>query len=123
VRLCLQLLGRGTCINSTACNGMTSCQAWGGSTSTPDAAWLSPYFSSAIAGFSAGTHTVLIRVNNPNGCPTGRAGCFEGGNVLYRLDTCEGLGLGCGAALHCMYNRPGPVLQLVYAASSLSTAA
>jgi hypothetical protein len=87
--LLLQLLGRGTCINRTACRSMATCQAWGGMVQSADAAWRSPYFSSAIAPFEAGTHTVLIRVNNPNGCGTGRADCFAGGAVLFRLDTRE----------------------------------
>jgi len=86
----LQLIARGTCIDGTACPGIGPCGSWGGTGVGPDKAWVSAYYSSAIAAFStAGTTTVLIRVNNPNGCGAGGARCLRGGGVQYKVGTRE----------------------------------
>ena len=82
------MLARGTCIDSVACTGSTTCGAWGGTGQSADAAWKGQYFSSAIAAFTSGAHTVLLRVNNPNGCGyDAKASCVGSGNIRFKLET------------------------------------
>lgn len=98
---CLQLLALGNCLDRDACLSSSTCGTWGGLNKNADQAYKSPYFSSATAVFEAGTHVALIRVQNPNGCIWGRAGCWTGGTLSYKVVTCESCHVAHALPTHC----------------------